>query len=203
MNSTAPRLRHDNSIAPESISKSKVVPEPQEPKQFVKLKQNTSYLLLDSQELADYGISPCRIKLADIMRSKPMDVLIIILIIIYTILVFLIFGIEDPYLKENPDLELSFYIIELTILGIFVVEIFLSTVAFGKLYYRDSWNIFDVLVIILSLAFVLMDLTIENTTVRGFFKIRGIFRLLRVFILVRKLNVLRVKRDIQKKKLGN
>lgn len=70
------------------------------------------------------------------------------------------------------------------------------------LYLRDVWNIADIVVILLSIAFVLLDLLIEdNSSLSGFLKIRGIFRLLRVFILIRKLNVVRVRREVRKKNI--
>jgi hypothetical protein len=49
-----------------------------------------------------------------------------------------------------------------------------------------------------------MDVFIKSKALKGFLKIRGIFRLLRIFILVRKLNTLRVKREVrQRKKMGS
>lgn len=66
---------------------------------------------------------------------------------------------------------------------------------------RDYWNIFDLFIIIISLLFVFLDIFVENEVLDGILKIRGIFRLLRIFLLIRKLNALRVKRDIQKRQL--
>lgn len=77
-----------------------------------------------------------------------------------------------------------------------MVEIILHFVAFKLLYLKDYWNIFDMFIIILSVAFVLLDIFIDNSVIDGILKIRGIFRLLRVFLLVRKLNTLRVKREV-------
>lgn len=163
----------------------------------IKLKRK-NYLLLDNEELRERGIIGLRFKLAQLMRSKPVDIVLIALIVLYTVMVFFLIGIEDLSICADLLCDLFSYC-ELVILGIFVVEILLNTYAFRGLYYDDCWNIFDVLVIVLSIAFVIMDLTIENSTVRSVLKIRGIFRLLRIFILVRKLNVLRVKRDIRKR----
>jgi hypothetical protein len=89
--------------------------------------------------------------------------------------------------------------IELSILGIFVVEIALHIIALGKLYMKDYWNVFDLAVILLSVAFVLIDMLVDNNVLQGFLKIRGVFRLLRIFLLIRKLNTLRVKRELQKR----
>ena len=113
------------------------------------------------------------------------------------------------------------------VLGIFIIEIILHLSSYGKLYLRDPWNIADIVVILISVAFVLTDLivtiknnnntsssnnsnttsttTTTNTTnsgsaiLKGVLKIRGIFRLLRVLILVRKLSIVKMKRDIRKR----
>ena len=83
------------------------------------------------------------------------------------------------------------------ILGIFVVEIVLHVLAFRMLYLKDYWNVLDIVIIIISIVFVLLDILLDQKSgVRGFLKIRGVFRLLRVFILVRKLNAVRLRREI-------
>lgn len=86
-------------------------------------------------------------------------------------------------------------------MAVFVIEIFLHFLSFGLLYLKDYWNIFDLVIIILSVAFVLLDMFTNNSVLSGILKIRSIFRLLRIFILVRKLNALRVKREIQKRQV--
>jgi hypothetical protein len=86
-------------------------------------------------------------------------------------------------------------------LGIFIIEIALHLFAFHCLYLEDMWNIFDLVVIILSIIFVVLDIYVENKVVESILKIRGIFRLLRIFILVRKLNTLKIRRDLIKKKI--
>lgn len=49
---------------------------------------------MDDKELAKHGVVGCRKSLNDLLRSKVYDVFMIILIILYTLLVFLYFGIE-------------------------------------------------------------------------------------------------------------
>jgi cAMP-specific phosphodiesterase 4 len=86
------------------------------------------------------------------------------------------------------------------VLGIFVVEIIFHTYAFGLFYLKDYWNIVDIIVIAISIAFVILDLTVKSSSIlKGILKIRGIFRLLRVFILIRKLNIVRMKRELRSK----
>ena len=90
--------------------------------------------------------------------------------------------------------------VELVILGIFCVEIMIHILAFHIYYLTDWLNILDIVVILLSILFVLLDILLpKDNKLSGFLKIRGIFRLLRIFILIRKLNVMRVRREMRKK----
>ena len=92
------------------------------------------------------------------------------------------------------------YPIELAILAIFVFEIITHIFAFHIHYLRDWLNIVDIIVIIISIIFVLLDIYLpDNNAFRGFLKVRGVFRLLRIFILIRKLNAVRVRREFRKK----
>eukprot|EP00347_Sterkiella_histriomuscorum_P005745 403355433 len=172
----------------------------QDKKNDKKLNLQRNFLLMDSEELQKNGIHGKRLALALLLRSKAYDVLMILLIVLYTVLIFIYFAFADQYFNDEANQKI-FYIIELCILGIFVLEIFLHLLAFRMLYLKDYWNIFDLFIIILSVAFVLLDIFINNDVIDGILKIRGIFRLLRVFLLIRKLNTLRVKRDVQQRSL--
>ena len=153
-------------------------------------------LLMDKEDLEKIGIVGRRLTLATLLKSRAYDIIMIILIIMYTLLIFVYFAFDCNYFEENPEDEKIFLIIEIVILGIFCVEIFLNIVAFHWWYLKDPWNFFDLVIIIISIIFVLLDVYVENNALKGFLKIRGIFRLLRIFILIRKLNALRVKREV-------
>lgn len=155
---------------------------------------------MEDDELMRYGIKNYRLKLAMILKSRPYDVVMIILIILYTLLIFLFFAFDDSFFSEG-DNEKIFYIIELSILGIFCLEIGLHLVAYRILYVKDYWNIVDIFIILLSLLFVFLDIFVDNQALQGFLKIRGIFRLLRIFLLIRKLSTLKERRDISKRRI--
>jgi hypothetical protein len=78
--------------------------------------------------------------------------------------------------------------VELSILGVFIFEILLCVWAFGCFYLSDWWNIFDIIVILLSLAFVLLEMTLDNKKIEGLLRIRGVFRIVRIFVLFRKVS---------------
>ena len=131
----------------------------------------------------------------------------IVLIIIYTLLIFLFFGFDDVEActdsakEQKVAREQIFYIIELTILGVFVIEIALHIYAYNVLYLRDVWNLIDFIVILLSVLFVLLDMLLPDSGFKNILRIRGIFRMMRIFLLIRKLNTLRVKRELVKRGL--
>ncbi len=169
----------------------------------IKLQKN--FLLMDKDELFKLGIKDKRLEVAMMLRSKPYDVLMIFLIVFYTLLIFASLMLSDIISDPDQLLEANntIYIIELCILGIFSIEIILHLIAFCKVYFEDYWNIFDFIIIILSIAFVLLDMLTTNSILSAVLKIRGIFRLLRIFLLMRKLNTLRVKKDMSKRQLTN
>ena len=73
--------------------------------------------------------------------------------------------------------------------------------AYNLLYLRDIWNLIDFIVIILSVLFVLLDMYLPDSGFKNILRIRGIFRMMRIFLLIRKLNTLRVKRELVKRGL--
>lgn len=154
---------------------------------------------MSNEQLANRGVVGWRLKISDVLKTKAFDIGMITLIILYTLLIFLFFALDGT--QAYADHSTPFYVIELVILGVFSLEIFFHFLAYGELYFYDKWNIFDIFIIILSILFVLLDILVDNKALKGFLKIRGVFRLLRIFILIRKLNVLRVKRDLQRKKM--
>jgi Ion transport protein len=81
-------------------------------------------------------------------------------ITLYSLLIFLYLAFDD-YLFPKENLVI-FYAIELAILGLFVIDILLHLVSFRCLYLQDSWNLFDMLIIILCLAFVFLDMFADN-----------------------------------------
>jgi hypothetical protein len=153
---------------------------------------------MDSNELMKNGINGGRLHLALALRSLPADVIMVLLIIVYSILIIFYFSIVDTFFPDDTHI---FMIVELVLLGLFVVEVILHIVAYGVLYVKDCWNIFDMIIIILSIVFVFLDLFISDgdASLQGLFKIRGVFRLVRILILIRKLNTLRIKRDHAKR----
>jgi voltage-gated sodium channel len=79
------------------------------------------------------------------MSSKQMDMFILILIIIYTILVFANVSFEE----EIDEYHIYLNVVELIILSFFGTEICLKIYAFGVKFLKDGWNIFDIIIVII------------------------------------------------------
>lgn len=78
----------------------------------------------------------------------------------------------------------------MVILGIFILEILLKVLVFGfKEYFKDSWLVFDAIVIFLSVVLLVLELTFDNDNFSTISKIlRSVFRFLRLFLVFRKVN---------------
>lgn len=133
------------------------------------------------------------------MRSKPVDIFIISLILLYTVLVVVYLAI-DNIISESNTATLALQIFELILLFIFVVETILNFIGFGQLFLKDYWNIADITVILLAIVLVILDMTLTDGQLSGLLKLRGLFRLLRIGILFRKFEAIRKKRAAQRKR---
>ena len=99
----------------------------------------------------------------------------------------LVYFILEEDIDNNDDVKLSLLCVELVILGIFVIEIGLNLYSYGCKYLKDLWNLFDFIVILVSIAFVIIEMTVDNDgPLANILRIRGLFRVVRLFILMRK-----------------
>ena len=160
-------------------------------------KKKVTYLNAAKEDLEELNISQWRINIANFMRSKPVDIFIIALILLYTLLVIVYLAIED-LIDDDKTVETTLQIVELVFLFIFWVEITLNLIGFGILFLKDYWNIADITVILLAIIFVILDMTLDDSSLSGVFRLRGLFRLLRVGILIRKFDAIRKKSAARK-----
>mmetsp|Transcript_7290 Transcript_7290/g.6444 ORF Transcript_7290/g.6444 Transcript_7290/m.6444 type:complete len:125 (-) Transcript_7290:721-1095(-) len=124
---------------------------------------------MEPKDLQQFGITGWRLSIAEFIRTKIYDIFVIVLIVIYTLLIFVYFILDGTELEEdeeaNEKVQNSLYVIEIVILAFFVIDIGLHISAFCGLYLKDFWNIFDLVVIILSIVFVVADFKVDNKTV--------------------------------------
>jgi cAMP-specific phosphodiesterase 4/calcium/calmodulin-dependent 3',5'-cyclic nucleotide phosphodiesterase len=145
---------------------------------------------MTDSEFASYGLSGFRLRLANILRSKIYDYMQIGIIAVYAALIILYLVFDDGSILDESQLVFLYYL-EIALLSFFILDITLYIISFRLLYLRDTWNIIDIVVITLSIAFVLLDIFSSSQSLKAFLKLRAVFRLLRVFLLIRKLNALR------------
>ena len=97
----------------------KVAPEGKESEKRKSFTKKKTYLNVTAKELEEeFKISKSRQKIAAFMRSKPVDIFIIVLILLYTLLVIVYLAIDD-LIEDSNSTELALQIVELVFLFIF------------------------------------------------------------------------------------
>ena len=125
-----------------------------------------------------------QIKIQNVMKSIYVDIMIIILILFYGLVVLIPYLDEDSFSDEDQKQKRAEYYMEFAILGIFILEIFLSCVSFGKLYLYDYWNIFDITIVISMIFMVIYEMTNSDIKREGLLKLRAFLRFSRIVYLV-------------------
>jgi voltage-gated sodium channel len=92
-------------------------------------------------------LAPWRMKLANFVESNIIQTTVILVIIINAI----VLGLETSPQAMNEYGNLLLFI-DKVCLVIFIVEIILKLLAYQRLFIRNSWNIFDVIVVGIALA---------------------------------------------------
>jgi hypothetical protein len=160
---------------------------------------NKHYTALQGDELMEVNIVGNRLSIAKLLNSKSWDISMIVLIILYTFIVFVLLSFDDSFYDDNPDMEILFQTIDIIILFIFCADIGARIYAFRMLYLRDYLNIIDIAIIVIAIIFWILDICIDDTYASTIFRLRGLFRLVRVVLLVRKYDQLKVSRKAKMK----
>ena len=128
-----------------------------------------------------------RKSLGAFISDTKIETTLLIVIIVYSVLIFIRIGVEDDY----EEMTLYLNVIELIILLMFVAEFVLKIYAFRIKYFKEGWNVFDMFVVILCLVLTIIDLTDPDLVDYTYFRISGTLRLLRLAVLFRRLNLMR------------
>ncbi|EGR33678.1 hypothetical protein IMG5_045930 [Ichthyophthirius multifiliis] len=144
------------------------------------------YLNIQKQSV----ISVCRRKIKNAMKSKFIQYLVVLLIFLYTTLIFTNIALDDLIEDKDKSSQITkqLHYIELIILSIFFIEIILNSYSSGLKHYFSNKSLFlDFLIIIISIILVIIDISTSNNSFSSVATIiRGIFRFLRIFLLIRK-----------------
>ncbi len=93
------------------------------------------------------------------MESPVVEGLIIFLVFGYLLKIFGELTMQDM-IDDATQLKLNF--VDIAILSIFILEITLKTLAFGKYYILDPWNLVDAIVVVASLILSLLQLLLST-----------------------------------------
>lgn len=114
-----------------------------------------------------------------LVEAKMFDLIIYSCVAVYAVFILLVIAIDDyvspEVAKVLDDLDTSFLVV-------FLIEIFLRTVAHGRWYICDIWNIFDAAVVITSAVFKIAQQQNRSVT------LLRLLRLLRLVLVLRKFN---------------
>lgn len=95
----------------------------------------------------------------------------------------------DRYPSMGNELDYILDMVNIVFFGIFTMEMVIKLLGMGpKNYIRDSFNIFDALIVILSVADVCLSFLVENNQMskgKGAISAFRAFRLIRVFKLAK------------------
>ena len=140
--------------------------------------------------MIELGIKGRRLKIAKLLRSRVYNYSSILLIALYSLVIFFYFAFGD-LIFTNAETNRPLHFVEIFFLAIFVVDIILHFYAFRCLYLTgDYWNIVDITLTLCTMGLVFVDVLSKDQNLTKLTRIRGIFRILRIFLLIRKLGAL-------------
>ena len=112
-----------------------------------------------------------KFSIEELVENRAFNIFITVCIFVNSVII----GIQEtPAFYHNSALN----IVDKIFLIIFCVELFIKIIAYGKAFFIDRWNIFDLTIIILSVVFELSNLLV--------------FRSLRIFKILRTAEAYRV-----------
>lgn len=124
-----------------------------------------------------------------IVESRSFQLFVAVVICVNAITI----GCETLDLPDGMILALSIF--DLACLGVYIVEAYLKISAYGNAYFQDGWNIFDFLIVVVSVLVLLLSAlaiavqipvqvlrTIRLFRVVRLFKLLSMFRKLRVIV---------------------
>lgn len=141
------------------------------------------------QELVDKGITGHKLQIASALRQKSYIFASISLIGLYALvlLVYLAFG--ELITSGVNEHQLYFQLVELIFLVLLFSDFLVHIYTFGQLY-LDYWNIFDISLISVNLAIVILDISSNNGKLSQLSKARSVFKILRIILIMRQINSL-------------
>jgi len=98
-------------------------------------------------------------------------------------------GVEADH--GTTDIQLAWQIVEAIFLTFFGIELVTKMMAFGFLFFASGWNVFDLTIVSISVAELIMSMGMgQSNSGLSAFRLLRIFRVIRVVAFVQRLNLL-------------
>ena len=89
----------------------------------------------------------------------------------YVAMVLIFLAFEDGVFESNRPLEWVVQVFELMFLALFLIDIILKTISYGRLYWRDYLNLVDIIMITFILILLILDMGVSNVKASMVFRL--------------------------------
>lgn len=108
------------------------------------------------------------------------EIAIMVLIILYAVLVLVDMVLEDD---TRESIEYELWLIDLILLCAFALELALKLYAFGTKFLANGWNMFDTIVIVLTIVFAVLEKLLSSLVLLRILRLRSVLRLFRIMVI--------------------
>jgi len=126
-------------------------------------------------------------RLSVFIEHPKVETCIILTVVGYAILVLIQLAFQEE-IHANKNLKDIINVIDLCILGVFSIEISIKTIVFGWAYMWDIYQLFDALMVVLSIAMGILEYVVVSSWVSQVLSLRGVLRVLRILIIFRRVS---------------
>ncbi|XP_066274287.1 sodium channel protein type 4 subunit alpha-like isoform X2 [Branchiostoma lanceolatum] len=129
----------------------------------------------------------CQAALFDFVSSKGFEIGIVILIMLNMV------AMAVEHYKQSETVTYVLALVNIVFTSIFTVEAVLKIIAYRWHYFRVAWNVFDFIVVLLSILGLILDDLLQNVFITP-----TLLRVVRVFRIGRVLRLVRAAKGIRK-----
>nr|CCA15424.1 PhosphoDiEsterase family member (pde1) putative [Albugo laibachii Nc14] len=126
-----------------------------------------------------------RISLGKMMQKVAVELFFVLVVLCYGIFVVIQITMGE---KDLENYKYYIDICDITVGCILLLEILLNMTAFGMVYLRDGWTLFDTIVIVVSFILSVCAATGTSSTVLlKILRLRVVFRILRIVVVIERI----------------
>jgi hypothetical protein len=144
------------------------------------------------EELAEQERALCVNMIIRFFERKEVDRMMMVVVLTYAFVAFVGLTFQED-ISRRPALVQMMSWVDLVILSIFLTEMVLKTIGYGITFLYDLWNLFDFLIIVISLAAAVFTIFFSSWSEEmaesvKMSPLRVILRLLRLIVVFRRLS---------------